>query len=360
MAELLHTRGHKTQLFERSSRSLNSKRGRVRAALAMLAGGEAYSDVGAAVARSGSEIVHAHNINPLFGPKALKAAHDAGARVVMHLHNYRLVCAVAIAYRDGEVCTRCHGRNTAPGVGLRCRDSLTEAAVYGAGISIHQKTVLDAVDEFVVPSEAAVARLADLGLPPDRMHVLPNFLGDEQFAAETHAADGRYALFAGRLAEEKGVDTAIEASRRAGVPLLIAGTGPDSERLKELAKGAPVTFTGRLSPAELAEARRRAAFAVVPSRWDEPCPYAVIEAMAAGLPTLVSHIGGLPEMAGWDAALPPRDTERWAVAMQELWTDGQMRQEHGERALAHARDLFGTDRFYSGLMEIYADAASRR
>jgi glycosyltransferase involved in cell wall biosynthesis len=359
IAELLRSRGHGTQLFERSSRALNSRRGRVRAALALLAGGEAPSDVGAAVERTGSEIVHAHNINPLFGPNALKAAREAGARVVMHVHNYRLVCAVAVAYRDGEVCTRCHGRNTLPGVRLRCRGNLTEAAAYGAGISMYQQTVLGVVDTYVVPSEAAVARLESMGLPRDRMHVLPNFLGDEQFTGESHAGGGEHALFAGRLAEEKGADTAIEAARRSGVPLLVAGTGPDEGRLRELARGAPVQFAGRLSSGALADARRRAAFAVVPSRWDEPCPYAVIEAMAAGLPMLVSNLGGLPEMAGADSTLPPRETDRWATGMEELWTDTRLRQERGDRALSRARELFGAERFYSGLMRIYHSAGAR-
>jgi glycosyltransferase involved in cell wall biosynthesis len=303
--------------------------------------------------------VHAHNINPLFGPKALKAARQAGAGVVMHLHNNRLVCAVAVAYRDGGVCTRCHRRNTVPGVRLRCRGGLAEAAVYGTAISRYQDTVLDSVDEFVVPSEAAVARLVDLGLPGHRMQVLRNFVMDEQFARSSSAGEGEYALFAGRLAEEKGVDTAIEAAGRSGVPLVIAGSGPDADRLEELAQNGPVRFAGRLSSVELAETRRRAAFAVVPSRWDEPCPYAVIEAMAAGLPTLVSNIGGLPEMAGRESALPPRDPDRWATAMGELWADAQTRQAQGERALERARGLFGADRFYSGLVRIYDRALAR-
>jgi glycosyltransferase involved in cell wall biosynthesis len=359
IAELLRSRGHATQLFERSSRALASKRGHVRAALAMLAGGEAPSAVGAAVERSAPEIVHAHNINPLFGPKSLKVARRSGARVVMHLHNYRLVCAVAVAYRNGDVCTRCHGRNTTPGVRLRCRGSLAEAVVYGAGISAHQPTVLEEVDEFVVPSEAAVGRLAGFGLPEERMHVLPNFLSEEHFAAASNAGEGEYALFAGRLAEEKGVATIIEAAGRSRVPLVIAGAGPDSERLRQLARGVPVHFAGRLSSTDLADARRRAAFAVVPSRWEEPCPYAVIEAMAAGLPTLVSNIGGLPEMAGAGAALPPRDADGWSAAMGELWADAQLRQKRGENALERARTSFGADRFYSGLMRIYDSALSQ-
>jgi glycosyltransferase involved in cell wall biosynthesis len=359
IAKLLRSRGHTTQLFQRSSRALWSRRGRVRAAIAMLAGGEAPSDVGVAVKRNQSAIVHAHNITPLFGPKALRAARDAGARVVLHLHNYRLVCAIAVAYRDGEICTRCHGRNTTPGVGLRCRGNLPEAAVYGAALSIYQPTVIEAIDEFIVPSEAAVARLASLGLARERMHVLPNFLANEQFAEAGNAREGEYALFAGRLAEEKGVDTAIEAARRSGVPLVVAGSGPDSDRLRELARGAPVQFAGRLASDALAEVRRRAAFAVVPSRWDEPCPYAVIEAMATGLPVLVSSVGGLPEMAGEVSALPPRDVDRWGAAMHELWSNDELRQARGERALSRARELFGAERFYSGLVKIYDSAAAR-
>ena len=123
----------------------------------------------------------------------------------MHLHNYRLFCAVAIAYRDGAVCTRCHGRNTLPGVRLRCRGGLAEAAVYGAGdLACTRRRSSKAVDEFVVPSEAAAARLAEFGMPRDRMHVLPNFLPEDQFAGESHAGEGGYALFAGPARRGEG------------------------------------------------------------------------------------------------------------------------------------------------------------
>ena len=118
-------------------------------------------------------------------------------------------------------------------------------------------------------------------------------------------------------------------------------------------------FAGRLASDALAEVRRRAAFAVVPSRWDEPCPYAVIEAMATGLPVLVSSVGGLPEMAGEVSALPPRDVDRWGAAMHELWSNDELRQARGERALSRARELFGAERFYSGLVKIYDSATAR-
>ena len=69
-----------------------------------------------AVRRTNARIVHAHNLHPTFGWRALAAARAAGARVVLHLHQYRLVCAIGVCFRDGQECTRCHGRNTLPGV----------------------------------------------------------------------------------------------------------------------------------------------------------------------------------------------------------------------------------------------------
>jgi glycosyltransferase involved in cell wall biosynthesis len=363
IAALLRSRGHRVELCERASATLAGAGGRLRAGGAMLAGGLDPEQVEQAVRRSGAEIVHAHNLTPLLGARALAAARRGGARTVMHVHNYRLVCAIAVTYRDGGVCTRCSGRNTWPGVRLRCRGSLVEAAAYAVGLSLHQRRLLARVDRLVVPSVFAKQRLLELGLPAARSAaVLHNFLRDSDFTSPAVPRGGAYALFAGRLTEEKGADVAIEASARTDVPLRIAGAGPERERLERLADDlrAPVTFAGRLDSAELASTRRAAAFCVLPSRWDEPCPYAAIEAMAAGLPVLASAVGGLPELVGQAQTLPPGAIERWAAAMDGLWRDPEKRSRAGEDALVRARELFGEERFYSGLMDVYDSAGHRR
>src|SRR6266513_5072115 len=150
--------GEDAELLERDS----ARMGRGRAAAGMLRGGLAPDEVAAAVRRSGARIVHAHNVNPSFGWRALAAAREAGARVVLHLHNYRLVCAVGTCFTRGEDCTRCHGRNTLPGVVLRCRGPAGEAAVYGAGLALHQRRLAANADAFVVPSQFALGRLREL------------------------------------------------------------------------------------------------------------------------------------------------------------------------------------------------------
>jgi glycosyltransferase involved in cell wall biosynthesis len=349
LVALLTRRGHEVAVLERSSQEL----GRSRAAAGLLAGGLDPGEVAHLVRRRGVRVVHAHNLHPSFGWRALAAAREAGARTLLHLHNYRLFCAIGIAYRDGAPCFRCHLDHTRPGLRLRCRGSLSEAAVYAISLRRQQPRLLEHVDQFVAVSDALAAHLRDLGLPPSLTATLPNFMPTAEFATESRAGDGEFALAAGRLTEEKGFDTAIAAARAAGVPLVIAGDGPDEPRLRSLADGAEVSFAGRLAPEALARLRRRAAVALAPSRWEEPCPYSVLEALAAGLPVLASDRGGLPEIVGVTAGLPATDPAAWRAALSELWQNPRLRAQRGDEAIARARDRHGEDRYYERLTRLY-------
>ncbi|HWF53442.1 MAG TPA: glycosyltransferase family 4 protein [Solirubrobacteraceae bacterium] len=342
---LLERRGHDVVLLERTSDGV----GRGRAAASLLRGGSDPAQVAEAVRRLQAEIVHAHNVHPLFGWRALAAAREAGARTVLQLHNFRLFCAIGVAYRDGAVCHECRGANTLPGLRHRCRGSAGEAAVYALALHRQQPELYGHVDRFAVLSDAHGARLRELGLPPDRVETLPNFVSG--FAGESRAHLGGYALVAGRLVEEKGFDTAIRAAAAAGVPLVVAGQGPDEPRLRALAGAAEVHFAGWLPAPELAELRAGAGVVLVPSRCEEACPYAVLEALAAGVPVLASDLGGLPELVG--AGLPPDDVGAWGAALGALWHDGGRRRELGTRALADARARFGEDVYHDRLLALY-------
>lgn len=349
IAQLLSRRGHEVELIERSS----AQAGRVRATTSLLAGGLDPGEVAGAVQRLRADVVHAHNLHPLFGWRALAAARAAGARTVLHLHNFRLFCAIGVAYRDGAPCFRCHRRNTLPGLRLRCRGSVSEAAVYAAALHRQQLQLFAQSDRFVVVSVAQGSRLRELGLPNGKTTALPNFAPSARVATRSAAAHGRYALVTGRLVEEKGYDTAVRAAQAAGVPLVIAGAGPDEGRLRRLADGSDVRFAGLLSPQEVSELQRQAAVVLVPSRWEEPCPYAVIDAFAAGIPVLASDRGGLPELVGPAAVLDPENIDSWVSGLRELWEDRGRREEAGAAALQRARDRLGEDRYYQALMRVY-------
>ncbi len=346
---LLRARGHTVATLERSSVGLSG----LTAARALTRGGSHPEEVARAVGGMRAEVVHAHNLHPLFGWRALAAAREAGARTVLHVHNFRLFCAIAIAYRDGAPCFRCRGTNTWPGVRLRCRGSLPEATAYGIGLRRQQPHLFADADRLIAVSDATRQRLVELGLPAAKTTALRNFVPAGSFAESSSAGEGRFALVSGRLVEEKGFDIAIAAARAAGVPLVVAGDGPDGERLRALASGADVRFEGRVTEQALAELRSRAGVVLLPSRWEEPCPYAALDALAAGVPVLASDRGGLPELVGREQALPATEIGAWTEALGSLWRDPQQRRELGAAALDEARTRFSEDEYYERLITIY-------
>src|SRR4051794_20787476 len=337
--------GEEVEVLERDSSALSQRD----AAEGLLRGGLAPEEVGEAVRRTGARVVHAHNVNPTLGWRALAAAREAGARVVLHLHNYRLVCAGGTCFTRGEDCTRCHARNTRPGVALNCRGgSVAESVAYAASLSLWQDRIAARADRFLVPSAFALRRLRELGAPVDeRASVLWSV--QRSFASRSSAAGGRHVLYAGRLSHEKGVADAIVACRAAGMPLVVAGDGPGAAELRELAAGADVRFVGRVGADELAALRREAAVAVVPSRYAEILPLAALEAMAAGVPVVASRSGGLAELVPEEGLFPPGNAGALAGRLQRLWCDAAA----GERALAIVRDRCAPDVVARELAEMY-------
>jgi glycosyltransferase involved in cell wall biosynthesis len=367
--------GEPAELLARGSGELPAGIERARAAAGLLYGGLRPSEVAGAVRLSGARVLHAHNLLPTLGWRALAAARAAGARVVLHLHQYRLVCAVGVCFTAGAECTRCHGRNTLPGVLRNCRGSRAEAFAYGASLALWQRRLVEQVDAVIVPSEFARERLRELGAPLrwERVHVVapplraledgtavpraasdgPSAVSDEPSAGELRspgeAGEGPFALVVSRLSPEKGVDVAIDACREAGMPLVIAGEGPQRAALVERARGQRVRFVGQADDAQLARLRAEAAVALVPSRSAESFGLAAAEALVAGLPVVGSRVGALPELLGEEALVPPGDAGAMASAITRLAGD----RETAGRGLERVRALCAPRAVARSLADLY-------
>jgi glycosyltransferase involved in cell wall biosynthesis len=344
--------GEPAELLERDSATL----GRAGAAIGLLRGGLEPEEVARAVRLTGARVVHAHNLHPALGWRALAAARGAGARVVLHLHQYRLVCAIGVCFTRGEECTRCHGRDTLPGVRLNCRGSLPEAAAYGASLALWQHRLVAQADAVIVPSVFARERLRALGAPLrwERVHVLAPPV--REVAAESRAASGGYALVVSRLASEKGIDVAIDACGAADIGLVVAGDGPERGALEARARegGQEVRFLGRVDDARLASLRAGAAVALVPSRSAETFGLAAAEAMAMGLPVAASRVGALPELVEEEGLVAAGDVGALVRAIGRLAGD----RVYGERGRERVRALCGPEVVAQGLSEIYDATAT--
>jgi glycosyltransferase involved in cell wall biosynthesis len=180
------------------------------------------------------------------------------------------------------------------------RKSRPASAVLATALAFHRHrgSYANLVDRYIVLTEFARDKLIAGGLPGERIVIKPNFLEPDPGPRE---GSGDYALFAGRLAEEKGLHTLLDAWKRLGpdVPLHVAGDGPLREALAhridcEAISG--VTLLGLLSREALLRELRGARILVFPSEWYEGMPMAIVEAFACGVPTIASRLGGMQEM----------------------------------------------------------------
>ncbi|WP_354699246.1 glycosyltransferase [Paraconexibacter sp. AEG42_29] len=361
--------GEDVEELERDSAAL----GRAGAARGLLRGGLHPEDVTDAVRRTRADVVHAHNLLPAFGWRALAAAQAAGAATVLHLHNYRLVCAVGTCVDPaGEDCTRCHGRRTGPGLRQGCRGSLPEAAVYAAALATWQARMVRHADVVVVPSAAAADRLHALGAPVDGVRVVPHVVRAAADPSPVPGGDARGpAIVVSRLAPEKGVAFAVQACAAAGVGLVVAGDGPEAAALRLVAvaagldvlegAGGPapgsgaVRFTGRVDDDALAALRASASVELLPSLAHETFGLTAIEALAAGLPVIASAVGALAALPDPVTLVAPGDAAAIAAALPAARASAAVAAVSGPLAAAR---IAGPGVVAPQLAAIYATARS--
>jgi glycosyltransferase involved in cell wall biosynthesis len=340
----------------------------VRTALGLLRAPWNSSSAGAvrtAVESFGPDVAHVHNTWFALSPSVVAAIAHTGVPVVMTLHNYRLLCANGLLFRDGRPCTDCVGTHPGHAVVHRCyRGSSALSAVAGASIALHQRagTWNRHVDLFLTPSEAARRWLASGGLPAERIRVKPNSVHDPGPRNTLPSASGTF-LAVGRISAERGIETLLRAWERASVgdfELVVVGDGPLRGHLEAIASRG-VRFTGALPAAEVRERMLDARALLFPTNWYEPFGLVAAEAMAAGLPVVGSDIGAVPEVLGDDGGwlVPPGDAPAWVTALETVMHDDTSLDERGAAGRRRFEALFSAPAAAAELERAYRDASSR-
>jgi glycosyltransferase involved in cell wall biosynthesis len=217
-------------------------------------------------------------------------------------------------------------------------------------------------DRFVVPGRASFEYLRSLGSPEASILTAPDAVDNSLFATQAentrvHATEfreklglpSRFILFVGRLVPEKGIFDLLEAyaklesSLRSEVGLVFAGDGISKEELVQQAKrispGA-ICFPGFAQREDLAGLYALAETLVLPTHSD-PWGLVVNEAMACGLPIVVSSVAGCSADLvedGWNGyVVPPRDSEKLSVAIDSLLRQPELKQTMSAHSLERIR-----------------------
>lgn len=318
-----------------------------------------YKQIRLLIRRTNPDIVHVHNFFPLISPAVYYAAQAEGVPVVQTLHNYRLVCPGALLYRQNRPCEECVGKPLPwPGVLHGCyRSSRAASAATATMVATHRLlgTWSRVVSAYIVLTELARKKFIFGGLPEQKLFLKPNFAPD----AGQGSGEGGYALFVGRLTEEKGVRVLIDAWRdeHPGLPLKVVGGGPLETFVRDAAVGAcQVQYLGELPRRDVYSMMRGAATLVFPSLSYETFGRTIIEAFAAGTPVVASKLGAMESLVKHRHTglhfLPGSATD---LAAQVRWLADHGAERHDMRQNARAEYLrkYTASTNYESLMNVY-------
>ncbi len=297
---LLRDNGHTVHLHEADNQSIEGQIEAFRAALSCVWSFSAARDVRTKILQYHPDIVHVHNFFPRLSPSVHFSSVRCGVPVVQTLHNYRLLCPASTLSRDGRVCEDCLNKMYPwPAITHECyHHSRMASGALANMIFIHRvcATLNTSVSGFIALSEFARAKFIAAGLPGDRVTVKPNFVNSRSAMGD---GKGKYALFVGRLAAEKGIGVLLKAWTKLNndLSLLIAGDGPLASQINEgTAAHRSIQWLGWRSQKEVSALMEKAKVLILPSLWYEGFPLVVVEAFAAGLPVIASRIGTLAEV----------------------------------------------------------------
>lgn len=252
------------------------------------------------------DIIHCHNIYNHISPSILDAASAKKIPVVMHLHDYKLVCPNHMLFVKGKYCEECKPHKYYNCIKNNCiKDSLAGSILACSEMYLHHnilKIYEKKIDLFIAPSNFMKDMMIRFGQNKEKIEVVynPHNLVKKVISLNDQANIklDDYILYFGRLSEEKGLRTLIEASFRTKQKVIIAGAGPEEDKLRKLTSilKAPIEFIGLKSSEELIDIIKQAKAVIMPSIWAENMPLSLMEALSLNKIVIASKIGGLPEV----------------------------------------------------------------
>jgi glycosyltransferase involved in cell wall biosynthesis len=212
----------------------------------------------------------------------------------------------------------------------------------------------------VTPSSYLRELALGWGVEPNRVTVLPNpapalpnLRPRDELRAEL-GLDGPTLAFAGRLTAQKSLDLGIEAARRAGAALVVAGDGPDRAALERLGHA---RFVGPLPRQGVLELFRAADASLLSSSW-ENFPHTVVEALAVGTPVIATRTGGVAEVVrdGENGlVVEPNDLDALTRAIERFFGDSDLSARLRANA-ASSVSAYAPEHVYGRLEQILVEA----
>ncbi|MFQ5649581.1 MAG: glycosyltransferase family 4 protein [bacterium] len=315
------------------------------------------------------DLAHLHMIDHQLSPSILHALKKYDIPVIQTVHQYKLVCPNYRLYNPstGKVCEKCLGGNLLHPIAEGChKDSTVASLLIAVESTLHRLTRIyeKHIDLFHVPSHFMGRKFKEAGVGEGKVRHLFYAINMADFTP--HFCAGNYLLYFGRLADEKGILTLLEAVKSyAAAPLYIVGDGPQRPKLEAFVSENHldnVEFLGLKSGQELEGLVKNARVVIVPSEWHDNSPLVIYESFAYGKPVICSKMGGMPELVdheqnGYHFAAGAVD--ELSACMAKLWENPQLAVRFGKAARAKAEREFDPEVHYNKMYDWYQELSKR-
>jgi len=322
---------------------------------------ESVQKISQLVVREQPDIAHLHNIYHQLTPAIIPTLKRYGVKVVMTLHDYKLVCPSYLAMKEGRLCMDCNGKSFLKPLTSNCQGSIAKGLLLCTEALWHElRKSYDAVDLFISPS-LFLANLTTKRITANKIRILHNGIDVTKY--KPCYTNNGYGLYFGRLSQEKGIETLLNAHAALTnpYPLKIVGTGPLDRELRSSITNA--VFLGYKTGLELEDLIANAAFVIVPSECYENCSMVVLESMAYGKPVIGSRVGGIPEQIedGKTGFLfEMGNVNELAAKIELLSTQPDLGVKMGQAARRKIKNEYSLEDHCEGVLKIYKDVIGRK
>ncbi|MCX6779060.1 MAG: glycosyltransferase family 4 protein [Candidatus Magasanikbacteria bacterium] len=298
------------------------------------------------------DVAHLHNIYHHISPSILPVLKKHHIPVIMTLHDYKLISPNYRLFDRGQICECVKGGKFYNCIKHKCVFNEFIPSL-GATIEMYVhhwlKIYENNVNLYIAPSQFLKDKMVEFGQDPKKIIVLPNFINLP--SSPTPPPLGNYLLYTGRLVEEKGLITLLNAAKL--MPEVEHNALFNKITLEQINNVKLLGYkTGDGWQRELDNARAY----VLPSIWYENYPISLLEASVRGKITFASRVGGLPEMIkdGTDGVLfEMSNAEELANKVKSLWNDETKLKQMGEMAKKRVQEQNNPEKYYQKIMEIY-------
>jgi glycosyltransferase involved in cell wall biosynthesis len=317
-------------------------------------------------------IAHIHNIYHRIPYGIIDVLNKHGIKIIWWLHDYKWICPNHQLYTQGSICKRCIGKNYFNAIKYRCQiHSLlksTIACFFAYFVSL--KKYCNKIDRFIAPSQCAYSQFKEFNFPVSNIKVQPHFnYGTVKLSSGKASTDNSgkpYALYVGRIEENKGLAHLVHAFGGSGYQLKIVGTGNYEINVKKICRDknfSTVEFVGYVPPGDLSGYYYNSLFVVVPSVWYEVFGLAIVESFNYAKPVVAADIGAIPEIVENDKSgllYRSGDAEDLKEKIRWMFEHPHPARQMGLYARDYAQYRFSPENYWNELNTLHVSLINKK